>query len=300
MTQGRKKLAPAEQVGPEFVGATPEAMAEQEAARNRHLAVVSALVPGGAAYDCERLISESRFLMDQAAEAMLGVGQRLIAIKEHEPHGAFLDIVQDRLGLGIRTAQQAMAAAARYLGPALANTKAQALAHLGKAKMLDLMVLDDEQLVALGEGETVDGLKLDKIERMTTRELRAELRKLQTRSEDLDDRIKTLTDQNEEAQQQLSKAKRRWRAAKPDEQRADLERAVNEAALAVRVAIATDSDDSGLRGAVKALSEHAYEHNLDVGDFLGDVFGQLLTAVRVVRDDERLPIAIPLRQNEEG
>jgi chromosome segregation ATPase len=131
-------------------------------------------------------------------------------------------------------------------------------------------------------------------------QLTAELTEAQATAEDKQARIGVLSTKLEKTEADLSKAKRRWRAATPDEQRADLERAVNEAALAVRVAIATDSDDSGLRGAVKALAEHAVEHNLDVGDFLGDLFAQLLTAVRVVRDDETLPIAIPLRRNEEG
>lgn len=131
-------------------------------------------------------------------------------------------------------------------------------------------------------------------------QLTAELTEAQATAEDKQTRISVLSTKLEKTEGELSKAKRRWRAATPDEQRADLERAVNEAALAVRVAIATDADDVGLRGAVMALAQHAYDHNLDVGDFLGDVFAQLLTAVRVVRDDEALPIAIPLRRNEEG
>ncbi|MGP1666223.1 MAG: hypothetical protein ACTS5I_10020 [Rhodanobacter sp.] len=131
-------------------------------------------------------------------------------------------------------------------------------------------------------------------------QLVGELAEAQASVEDTRSRITVLSTKLEKTEGELSKAKRRWRSATPDEQRTALELAVHEAALAVRVAIATDSDDSGLRGAVKALVDHAAEHNLDVGDFLGDVFAQLLTAVRVVRDDETLPIAIPLRRNEEG
>lgn len=128
----------------------------------------------GQPYDRARCINEARFFMSQSAEAMLEAGKRLVQIKENEPHGDFLDIVENRLGLATRTAQRMMAASIKYLAPALA-AKAPTLALLGKSKLFELMTEDDEELDALAEGGTVAGLDLDDIQSMSARELRAAL-----------------------------------------------------------------------------------------------------------------------------
>ncbi|TAM72330.1 hypothetical protein EPN44_16060 [bacterium] len=101
-------------------------------------------------------------------------------------------------------------------------------------------------------------------------------------------------------QDEVAKAKRKWKAATPDEQLAELQRGVTEASLAVRAALSVDDASFGLHGAVVLLAEHADSNGLDVSDFLADVFAQLLTAVRMVRDDEDMPFAVPVRRDEEA
>ena len=68
------------------------------------------------------------------------------------------------------------------------------------------------------------------------------------------------------------------------------------------VAAALGSEKNGLRAAVRALAEHASENgqDSDAAIFLSDMIGRLLTGVRIVRDDEELPIAIPLCNDVEG
>lgn len=121
-------------------------------------------------------------------------------------------------------------------------------------------------------------------------------------AEDRQARIATLTDQVEKAEQKAAKAQRKWRAASPDEQRVELERAVSEAEIAVRAAIARESSEHGvgLRGTVLALLEHADANGQDVGPFLGDVFARLVLELQLVRDDESLPVAIPVYESVEG
>ncbi|MGL9774168.1 MAG: DUF3102 domain-containing protein, partial [Sodalis sp. (in: enterobacteria)] len=58
----------------------------------------------GLPYERERIVHEARFYMAQSAEAMLEVGKRLIILKENEPHGDFMKIVEGNLGLSYRTA----------------------------------------------------------------------------------------------------------------------------------------------------------------------------------------------------
>lgn len=129
----------------------------------------------GTAYDRLRVVQETRFFMAQSAEAMLEAGKRLILLKEHEPHGEFVEIAENQLNLELRSAERMMKAALKYMSPKLAS-KSTALSTLGKTKLFELMSQDDEALAALTEGGTVAGLSLDAIDRMTTRELRAALR----------------------------------------------------------------------------------------------------------------------------
>ncbi|MGG2141984.1 DUF3102 domain-containing protein [Symbiopectobacterium sp. RP] len=130
----------------------------------------------GLPYERERIVHEARFYMAQSAEAMLEAGKRLIILKENEPHGEFIKIVTEKLGMARRTASLIMKAALKYTSPAL-QSNGQTLAHLGKAKLFELMTEDDEDLAELAEGGTIAGLTLDEVDRMSVRELRAALRK---------------------------------------------------------------------------------------------------------------------------
>lgn len=128
----------------------------------------------GVAYERERVITEARYLMSQSAEAMLEAGKRLIQIKENEGHGEFIQIVEARLGLGERTARRMMAAAAKYLSPAL-ESKRTSMSVLGKSKLFDLMVESDEAITELADGGTLAGHTLDEMQAMTRREMQAAL-----------------------------------------------------------------------------------------------------------------------------
>lgn len=68
-----------------------------------------------------------------------------------------------------------MQASTKYLSPAL-KPNVPTLAHLGKAKLFELMTEDDEELAELADGGTVAGLTLDDVDRMSVRELRQALR----------------------------------------------------------------------------------------------------------------------------
>lgn len=124
----------------------------------------------GQPYERSRVVSEARFFMAQGAEAMLELGKRLVQIKEAEPHGEFIEIVTERLGLGERSARLMMSAAVKFLAP-----KRQAFAVLGKSKLYDLLVEPDDELDALAEGGTLAGLDLDDMQTMSVRELRTAL-----------------------------------------------------------------------------------------------------------------------------
>jgi hypothetical protein len=131
-------------------------------------------------YNKDKTVSECAFYLSHSAESMFEAGKRLIQLKENEQHGDFLSIINENFGLDIRTAQLMMQASVKYLSPELAsNTKS--ISHLGKTKLFALMTQETEVLAEFTSGGTVAGLKLDDVERMTVRELKAALR--QTRTE---------------------------------------------------------------------------------------------------------------------
>lgn len=130
----------------------------------------------GLPYERARVVNEARFFASQSAEAMLQFGKRLILIKENEPHGDFLNIITNEFDITPKTAQRMMQAALKYLSPKL-SSNTTALSHLGSTKLFELMVEDDEEIKALATGGTVANLTLDDVEKMTTRELKAALKK---------------------------------------------------------------------------------------------------------------------------
>lgn len=164
----------------------------------------------GLPYHRDRIVNEAAFFMAQSAEAMLEAGKRLIQIKEHETHGEFISIVEERLGLGRRTAQQMMAAAAKYLSPRLAG-KAQSVSLLGRSKLFDLMTESDDAIAALADGGTLAGHTLDEFEGMTRREMQAALRDSRQQLEAKD---KVISDRNTKLQEAEEKLHRPFRAAK--------------------------------------------------------------------------------------
>jgi hypothetical protein len=123
----------------------------------------------GKPYDFDRIDNEVFFFQDKAGESLLEIGKRLALVKLHEDHGKFLAFLEKH-SLGRRAAEYAMASARKF-----ANS--QSIANLGVTKMIALSVLDDDDIQKLEAGGDVAGMNLDDIDRMSTRELRENLRK---------------------------------------------------------------------------------------------------------------------------
>lgn len=147
------------------------ATAQIEEAAGAHEA--DRLYGDGAPYDRERLTAEVRHHLGQGVLAMLEAGKRLILLKEHETHGAWLPLLE-RIGISRFVAESMMRAARKFLdGP-----NAGLVTHLDSAtKVYELALMDDEDLEELREGGTIaNGLGLDDVQRMSPTELRQALR----------------------------------------------------------------------------------------------------------------------------
>ncbi|EOY8509136.1 DUF3102 domain-containing protein [Enterobacter hormaechei] len=237
----------------------------------------------GLPYERDRIVHETRFYMAQSAEAMLEAGKRLVILKENEPHGDFIDIVESQLSLSKRTAQVMMQASLKYLSPKL-EPKAQALALLGKTKLFELMTEDDEDLVELADGGTIAGMSLDDIDRMTSRELKAALREARETNAA---QQRVLADKNEKIDSLSTKLEKKSRIQppKPDEEVKKLRAEVTALAVEAESAIAVR-----LSSAFETLCAYCAENMIDTPrDFMAGLVCQLESTARSLRSTFNLP-----------
>ena len=237
----------------------------------------------GLPYERDRIVHETRFYMAQSAEAMLEAGKRLVILKENEPHGDFIDIVESQLSLSKRTAQVMMQASLKYLSPKL-EPKAQALALLGKTKLFELMTQDDKDLAELADGGTIAGMSLDDIDRMTSRELKAALREARETNAA---QQRVLADKNEKIDSLSTKLEKKSRIQppKPDEEVKKLRAEVTALAVEAESAIAVR-----LSSAFETLCAYCAENMIDTPrDFMAGLVCQLESTACSLRSTFDLP-----------
>jgi hypothetical protein len=234
------------------------------------------------AYHRERVVQEAQFYMANSAEAMLQAGKRLVVLKEHEPHGDFVEILETRLGLSPRVAQKMMQASVKFLDTkALSNASTSALLAIGKSKLLELITEDSEDLAQLADGGTLAGMGLDDIERMTVREVRSALREARAERE----ADKVLLDRKNAKIDDQARQIKRIQKAPPDEVLAQLQKETTS-----QMHDALGCLRGTLRGAFNALRGH--HETVGTGDsdvFMAGIVGQLQHELTAIRNDFGLP-----------
>lgn len=211
----------------------------------------------GQLYERNRVITETRFYMGQSAEAMLEAGKRLIVLKENEAHGDFAHILEDQLGLAVRTAQQMMQASMKYLSPKL-KPNARALAHLGKTKLLDLMTEDDDAIAGLAVGGTIAGLTLDKIDTMSSRELKAALRESHQKLEDKEAVIINKNKKIDDQSEQILRIRKYSNEEIAEHVRTEANRMADEVEALIRLQLKDAFTSVQLQGDVKGVNTTDY------------------------------------------
>ncbi|MGG6154330.1 DUF3102 domain-containing protein [Salmonella enterica] len=156
-------------------GAVPDNLSVELNEISQHRVAIMEQFGEGLPYDRSRIVNETKFYMAQSTEAMLEAGKRLLILKENEPYGEFQAIAKNELGLDDRIARKMAQAAIKFLSPQLGE-KRKTFSELGRSKLYELMLEDDEELIELTEGGTIADLTLDDIDRMSVRELRKALR----------------------------------------------------------------------------------------------------------------------------
>lgn len=261
------------------------AMADTEAAIEQNAMQLAKAIHYDGQITVPALLDGIRFYQHRTAEAALEIGKRLLVLKEISPHGEFSPAIE-HLGLDLRLARRFMTAALKFSKSTTSSLLARA--EISQSNLLELVVLDDEELAALADGESVCGIELDDAERMSTRQLRAALRDARAAAEAKDKNIERLSNQLNRAEEKVEKARRAWKKATPDEQLEGLLGQARLASSAVRNAIALGSEEAGLAGALTALVAHAEANGLNVQQQVGGIIADLLTDLRMLRDSDWL------------
>ena len=116
--------------------------------------------------------------MSRVQQEIFETGKRLLLLREICQHGDFLNSLE-RLDIHPRSAQKIMQGTLKLSN---ASTSAH-LENFGKSKLLELVVLDDEEIKELAEGGSVRGYSADAIDKMSIKEMRLALRKAKEETE---------------------------------------------------------------------------------------------------------------------
>ncbi|MBP8140589.1 MAG: hypothetical protein KAY02_01380 [Acidovorax sp.] len=123
------------------------------------------------------------------------LGGYLLMLREACPHSDFLPALE-RLELEPRVAQQYMQVTKRF---ANANLNSH-LKTLGKTKLLEMLILDDQQVEELELTGQTGELKLDDVATMSVKELRAKLREARAEKQAVEKVLQTKNQQIDKLQ----------------------------------------------------------------------------------------------------
>lgn len=249
-----------------------------------HSMAVMEKYSGGEAYNETVWIERGRFAVRQTMEGMFELGRALIIIKEHTPHGRFAEIAEQEFGLGRRESQRLMNATLRFMDPKMKQAQPQ-LMKLGKSKMLELLVEDDDTLLEFAEGGEINGNTLDDVDRMTVKELRVALRESRETAEAKD---KVISDKNKKVDELAEKlAKKQVKEPKPQDVASELTMTLSSMTVNVRSGISRFSE------LFEQLSAHGEAHGFDHRPQMVAALNQLILDCEILRERFALPEQAP-------
>lgn len=240
----------------------------------------------GETYDEAVWIERGRHAVRQTMEGMFELGRVLIVLKEHTEYRRFSEIVKEQFGIGHNETARLMTATKRFATPQMQKA-APKLMDLGKSKLLELLVEEDVTLVGLAEGEEVNGMTLDDVDRMTVRELRVALRESRETAEAKD---KVIADKNKKVDELAEKlAKKQTGVREPKAEDVGSELALNLSALTVGIR----SQISRLKDLFEQMNAHGTAHGLDHRAGQVGALNQIILDCEILRENFNLPAHAP-------
>ncbi|RSO80074.1 hypothetical protein EA748_16465 [Acinetobacter ursingii] len=143
-----------------------------------------------------------RLYQRRTMEDLFELGKRLLLLKEQCQHGEFINRVE-LLGFDRSVARKLMTATLKFSNvetfPLLKAAKTQ-------SKLLELIVLDDDDIDVIDQGGSIGDVNLDSIETMSVRELKKALREAKADSEAKDKLIVSKDQKINKLDTELSKS----------------------------------------------------------------------------------------------
>lgn len=238
------------------------------------------------------LEEEIRFFQRRSVEAVLETGKRLLLLKEVAGHGNFMARLEV-LGIGQSLANKFMSATLKFSN-SYSNTNLS-LSNIGQTKLLELLVLDEGEIEALNNGETVRGIVIDEIERLSVSELKTKLR-------EADERIKAKDRVAADNQAALQRLQEQLAGKKPAPE--PTPEFIADSAL-------RDLDNESLRlmglieASLRSFLVKVAAPELELGDLLRQqairaAVGRVLAATHQLAQDFDVPVSGPAAAHENG
>ena len=240
----------------------------------------------GEVYSEERWIERGRLAVRQTMEGMFELGRALIVLKEHTEHGRFVEIVKTQFGIDKSTAARLMAATKRFTTPQMQKVQSR-LMELGKSKLLELLVEEDDTLAELADGGDISGHTLDDVDRMTVKELRVALRESRETAAAKD---KVIADKNakvDELAEKLAKKQSGAKEPKPADVGSELTMRLSSMEVAAR------SDISRFADLFEQMTAHGEAHGFDHRPQMVACLNQLIRDCETLRERFALPEEAP-------
>lgn len=239
----------------------------------------------GETYNEDVWVERAKLATRKTMEGMFELGQALIVLKEHMTWKQFADVCEV-LGMSVRAAQQLVQATQRFATPQMRKA-APKLMDLGKSKLLELLVEDDVTLVELAEGEEVNGMTLDDVDRMTVRELRVALRESRENLAAKDEVMKTKTAKIDELAEKLAKKQTGVREPKAEDVGSELAMQLTSLEVGIR------SQVSRLKEMFDQLNAHSEAHGISHTAKMVGTLNQIILDCEQLRESYALPTEAP-------
>lgn len=173
-----------------------------------HRDAIDRIYGNGREFDEARSCGLYRAYRDAGTQMFLLAGAELILIKEHTEHGRFAELLRNELDTEPRAAQRMMQAATKFL---TSEGKPRALideTQVGAGKLIELLILDDDDIEAIERGERVAGIDKDDIANMSVSELRKALKASREEKAADEQLIAKFEERATRHERELAKAKR--------------------------------------------------------------------------------------------
>lgn len=238
----------------------------------------------GEVYNEAVWIEKGKQAINKTLEGMFELGKALIVLKEHTEHGRFIEISKNEFGIGKMEVSRLIRATERFTTPQMQKAQPK-LITLGKSKLLELLVEDDDTLVELTEGGDINGNTLDDIDRMTIKELRLALREAREDKQAKDEVISQKSAKIDELAEKL--AKQKVKEPRPGDVAREL------SAQLASTEVAARSEISKLKDIFDGFAAHTLAHGSDHTALMVGAINQLILDCERLRNKYDLPADAP-------